>query len=130
MNERRPIVKACSDTIADGDRRCNSCGGNRFSTVRPDATCDELCQKYRECEREVDATARDMVRASTERSVSLTSGGRRGQVQMQLVKIPVSVVDVVRTKVVGAVVNMTMTVGGNLVSQRETCVLLIMREKQ
>ena len=88
MNERKPIIKACSDTIADGDRRCNSCEGDRFSTVRPDATCDELCQKYRECEREVDATARDMVRASTERSLSLTSGGRRGQVQVQLREDP------------------------------------------
>ena len=43
-------------------------------------------------------------------------------------KIHVSVVDVGRTKVVGAVVNLTL--GGNPVSQRETRVLLIMREKQ
>merc|ERR1711937_374403 len=84
MDERRPTIDKCSDTLATGDRTCNGCQGDRFSTVRPDPTCDQLCQKYRECEREVDTTAREMVRASTERSVSLTSGGRRGQVQIQL----------------------------------------------
>merc|ERR1711937_518668 len=88
MDERRPTIDKCSDTLATGDRTCNGCQGDRFSTVRPDPTCDQLCQKYRECEREVDATAREMVRASTERSVSLTTGGRRGRVQLQLREDP------------------------------------------
>merc|ERR1712072_1428647 len=58
--------------------------GDRFSNVRPDARCDALCQKYNECEKEANATAREEVRAETERSQSLTGGGERGQVQMQL----------------------------------------------
>ena len=57
----RPTIDKCSDTLATGDER-NGCQGDRFSTVRPDPTCDQLCQKYRECEREVDATAREMAR--------------------------------------------------------------------
>merc|ERR1712167_511611 len=60
------------------------CAGDRFSTVRPDARCDALCQRYNECEREASATAREEVRAETERSQSLTGDGERGQVQMQL----------------------------------------------
>merc|ERR1712147_84095 len=42
------------------------------------------CQRYNECEGEASATAREEVRAETERSQSLTGGGERGQVQMQL----------------------------------------------
>eukprot|EP00943_MAST-04B_sp_MAST-4B-sp1_P004557 g4557.t1 len=88
MDERRPIITACSDTKAAGDRTCNGCTYDRFVTVSPDPTCDELCQKYRECDAEVEVTARDMMRAATERSVSLTSDGKRGKVQMQLREDP------------------------------------------
>merc|ERR1711988_1911972 len=57
--------------------------GDRFSTVRPDARCDALCQRYNECEREALATAREEVRAETECSRSLTGDGERGQVQLR-----------------------------------------------
>ena len=40
--------------------------------------------KNNECQKEIDATAREEVRAEAERSRSLTGDGERGQVQMQL----------------------------------------------
>merc|ERR1711937_481515 len=82
--ERTPIIQDCRGAIHDGDEICNGCAGDRFSTVRPDARCDALCQRYNECEKEAIATAREEVRAETERSQSLTGDGERGQVQMQL----------------------------------------------
>merc|ERR1712072_1549078 len=82
--ERTPIIQDCRRAIHDGDDICNGCAGDRFSNVRPDARCDALCQKYNECEKEANATAREEVRAETERSQSLTGDGERGQVQMQL----------------------------------------------
>merc|ERR1712072_907903 len=82
--ERTPVILECRDALHDGDRKCNGCVDDRFSTVMPDARCDALCQRYNECQREIDATAREEVRAEAECSRSLTGDGERGQVQVQL----------------------------------------------
>merc|ERR1711934_524412 len=49
---------------------------------------DALCQRYNECQKEIDATAREEVRAEAERSRSLTGDGERRQVQVQLARDP------------------------------------------
>ena len=53
---------------------CNSCTTNPFQTAYSNPRCINICNEFRECDRMVDATAREMVKASIESSVSLTRG--------------------------------------------------------